>query len=89
MCSNGAGVLYDEITTIPARSDKHVSALDPVYTDIDRREPRPQAYVNVDSPRAAAAYEVPLPMQSADPVGGANVKDGVNLTKNEAYGVIR
>ncbi len=77
--------VYSEITD--------ESAPDPVYTDIDRQEPRPQAYVNVHGPRAAAPYEVPLPMQgqhvTRSAVGGANVKDGVNLTMNEAYGVIR
>ena len=46
--------VYSEITD--------ESAPDPVYTDIDRQEPRPQAYVNVHGPRAAAPYEVPLPM---------------------------
>ncbi len=73
-----------------------MSALDPVYTDIasDRREPRPQAYVNVIGQGDNVTYEVPLHMQgqhvtrSADSVGGVNDKDGVNLTINEAYGLI-
>ncbi len=70
--------VYSEITD--------VSAVDPVYNDIDRREPHPRP------------YEVPLPMQSqhvtmrsAGSVGGVNDKDGVvnDLTRNEAYGLIQ
>ncbi len=77
--------VYSEITD--------VSALDPVYIDIDKREPRPRSYVNVFGQGDTGAYEVPdsLPMKgqcvtrSADSVSGANDKDGVDLTKNEAY----
>ncbi len=63
-----------------------MSAVDPVYADIDIQEPHPRP------------HEVPgpLPMQSqhvttrnADSVGGTNDRDGVNLTRNEAYGLIQ
>ncbi len=78
--------VYSEITD--------VSALDPVYTEIDKREPRTQAYVNVIGQGNTVAYEVQDPLgqcvtSSADSVDGINDKDGVDLTKNEAYGLIR
>ena len=78
--------VYSEITD--------VSALDPVYTEIDKREPRPQAYVNVIGQGNTVAYEVldslgQCVTSSADSVDGINDKDGVDLTKNEAYGLIR
>ena len=60
------------------------SEITPINSDIDRREPHPRP------------YEVPLPMQSqhvttrsAGSVGGVNNKDGVDLTRNEAYGLIQ
>ncbi len=60
-----------------------MSELGPVYAEIDRREPHPHAIGDT------GAYEVPPPMQcqhvprSADSVGGAKDKDGVDLTRNE------
>ncbi len=68
-------------------------------SDIDRQEPHPQAFVNVIGQEDSAAYEVPPPMQSqhvtkrssnesTDSVGGANDNDGVDFTRNEAYGLI-
>ncbi len=79
--------VYYEITDVPA-----------LNFDIDRQEPHPQAYVNVIGQEDSAAYEVPPPMQSqhvtkrttesTDSVGVANDNDGVNLTRNEAYGLI-
>ncbi len=73
--------VYSEITPVPA-----------LNSDIDRQQSHPQSYVNVIGQEDTAAYEVPLPMQSqhvakrsTDSVGGAG---GVNLTRNEAYGLI-
>ncbi len=70
--------VYSEITD--------VSAIDPVYIDIDRREPHPRPH----------EVPCPLPMQiqhvttrNADSMGGMNDNDGVNLTRNEAYGLIQ
>ena len=63
----------------PVYSDiTDVSAIDPIYTDIDSRKPRPQATMSdrrhyVNVTGQGAAYEVPDPLQ---------------VTKNEAYGLI-
>ncbi len=69
--------VYSEITD--------VSAVEPVYTVINEQEPPMQSL-----------YEVPLSMQSqcvttrsADSLGGVNDKDGVDLTRIEAYGLIQ
>ncbi len=63
-----------------------VSAVDPVYADIDKRESHPRPHEVPD----------PLPMQSqhvttrnAGSVGGVNNKDGVDLTRNKAYGLLQ
>ncbi len=79
--------VYCEITAVPA-----------LNSDIDRRQPHPRSYVNVIGQEDTAAYEVPLPMQSQhvtkrnnesmDSVGGAYDNGGVDLTRNEAYGLI-
>ncbi len=70
----------------------------PVYSQItdvsplDRQEPRPQAHVNVIGQGDNVTYEVMQGQhvtRSADSVGGASDKDGVDLTRNEAYGLIR
>ena len=81
-----ANPVYSEITD--------VSAVDPVYTDIiNKRKPRPQDYVNVPFQGDTAAYDSSLPMVSqhvtmrrADSVDD---KDGVDLARNEAYGLIQ
>ncbi len=76
--------VYSEITSVPA-----------LNSDIDGQQSHPQSYVNVIGQEDTVAYEVPLPMQSrhvtkrnTDSVGGANDNGGVNLTRNEAYGLI-
>ncbi len=72
----------------------NVSAVDPVYSDVDRREPHT---LNVIGQEDTGAYEVldPLPRKgqhatmSTDSVGGANDNEGVDLTRNEAYGLLQ
>ncbi len=95
----GGPAVLNLATGVPQPHD--ISPTNPVYSQItdvpqlNQQEPRPQAHVNVISQGDTVAYEVPLPMQgqhvtrSADSVGGARDKDRVDLTRNEAYGLIR
>ncbi len=94
----GGPAVLNLATGVPQPHDS--SPTNPVYSQItdvsqlNRQEPRPKAHINVIGQGDTVAYEVPLPMQdhhvtrSADSVGGASDKDGVDLTSNEAYGLI-
>ncbi len=76
-------------TTAPVSSPTNpeitnVSAVDPVYTDVDRRKPHP---LNVIGQEDTGVYEVldPLPRKGQH----ATMSTDSDLTRNEGYGFLQ